>query len=811
MTWFPGWVRVAVALAVLVWIPGWVITRFLLDTRSLPAILQVPLALVTGLSAQSLLAGGCLATGSTLGACAGAAQFAAAAVLALGWWRQRPGRAPGVSWAMVFAVIVLVVLGLSVRSAPGVEEDAFDHIGYVRHMIVVDRVVPGDVLAAPVDDPIAPPTDPRKGTFHVLLAAISEIAALDPYDTWQYTTLFVFPFSFLAFLAFCRGFVHSRAQLGWCAALFLFSYGGIGLHFSRTVLYGQHLATLWYWILAAVCLVPARCSTRRSLLCVAIISLGGVLSHAGVALHALVLAASLVLFAPAFGYGRRRAIRVGLVIAIAMSPALTARLLGGGDINVLHAHEQGLLFLSPRWFVFSPVEAVRQYGLLFVGGLVALPVMLAFVRRDAAVRRQWAMSVLPLLVCFVPVFAAVLFEKTSYMVFRSLLNVPAFPVVVVMCASLVAWARRGGVLRRGAVAAGLVAWALVFVAPSVRAVAHGLSEGRGPSFREDNAGLIEYLRTLPSGTVIASDPKTSYALSAFVPHHFVAVHGQHGNPYDDHAMERLEAVRDILLPWAPATEVVRHCDRFAVDIVVVNGRMPTHSRELLALWDQKFYDDAVDRLESLGQRFRRIYHEGDVTVLLHDPVGSATGAWSGQGAPAILSDPRIADRLPCAVKSPESDYEVTHIGIDPPVVIPGEEVRIEIQYAKSQRSAFGFSHMMHVRFDHESISDTPRYPGEKYVRRSEERRVGRIRRFRHDRVAFDGALPRDYWPLGREFHDSFVVRVPVWVEKGNYRVQVTIERRTILPNFTLDDLLYNRDHYTGTNCGSLVVSDRMVK
>jgi hypothetical protein len=82
---------------------------------------------------------------------------------------------------------------------------------------------------------------------------------------------------------------------------------------------------------------------------------------------------------------------------------------------------------------------------------------------------------------------------------------------------------------------------------------------------------------------------------------------------------------------------------------------------------------------------------------------------------------------------------------------------------------------------------------------------------RADRVPFDGLYARDFWSIGNPVYDRFEVKLPPSLATGRYRVEVSIETRSLLPNFTLDDLLYNRDHYSGTACTTLDVRESVVR
>jgi hypothetical protein len=91
-----------------------------------------------------------------------------------------------------------------------------------------------------------------------------------------------------------------------------------------------------------------------------------------------------------------------------------------------------------------------------------------------------------------------------------------------------------------------------------------------------------------------------------------------------------------------------------------------------------------------------------------------------------------------------------------------------------------------------------------------ERFTGRFLRFRNDRSP-GGCYPLDYWPIAREISGHFKVQVPRNMALGRYRVEASVARVPVLPNFTLDDFLYNRDHYSGLPCVEVELSNRAVK
>lgn len=125
---------------------------------------------------------------------------------------------------------------------------------------------------------------------------------------------------------------------------------------------------------------------------------------------------------------------------------------------------------------------------------------------------------------------------------------------------------------------------------------------------------------------------------------------------------------------------------------------------------------------------------------------------------------------------------------------------ITIGYEKYDAGPFRFPTVVHLRFDHESVSQDHRYPGEKHVRRINEMRAGRLVRFRRDITPYQGLIPLEVWPIGTPFYDRVVVKVPPAMALGNYRLEIAIDRQTLLPNLEVGDLLYNRDHFSGKSC-----------
>jgi hypothetical protein len=741
----------------------------------------------------------------------------------LDWRAQRRGReaaeinslARPMQWALS-AVAAVLVLVTALDSTPiHFGQDSLDHIGYVRRVQVENSLTPGGVLAERRDEDNGRlEMDPRKGMIHPIVAAAARLAGADPVDAWRLLPPVVFTLAFLAFAWFCAAFVPRQSLVLACAALYLLFQGGIGVLYAREFANGQGVWLVYYWTLTPLCLRYVTSHDRRALAAILVVFSGGALMHIGVAMHFAILAATLLVFHRWLGLAARPVVTLcawgaAVVAVVAVWKALHS--LGVG--NEIHVHPQGLLYVGDKLYIASPVEVLHQNGLLFLGGLALVPLMLLGARRSRHARLCLAFAAIPFLICFVPVLAPLFYEAATYMAFRSILNVPAFAAVATAVYGVVVWARRRGWLVRVVSALVLLIWAKAFLAPGVNAfaaVAATQQEARSAESLFDRYGdLLAFLRSRPGGSVVLSDAKTSYLIGAATDHRVVAAYGQHGNPNDRHAWDRLTAVRDVLSPYALQSLATAACDRYGVDFVVVNGRLENGETDYWAGWGPSMFEWTCSKLSTLETHFRPVFETGDIVVYLYYPGPRPPNTWSPGGLPVAFEAVGL-DR--CVVRAPEKAFEIVAADILPARTLPGEWVTITLGYEMQDSQPFGLPYLIHVRFDHASIASAERErPFEKQLRRWRERRDGSWLRYRFDHRPFMGDYPVDQWPLGVTFYESFDVKLPVALEPGTYVVEFRIEQESLLPNFTVRDFLYNRDHYSGTPCLEIEVTRQLVR
>lgn len=738
----------------------------------------------------------------------------AAAVIVAWRRRRRNGRLrKGWWWPGGRTVLAVGLLaGTAVAVAPHYtgREDAYDHIGYVQRTLVLDEMRPDGLLAWPLDASLSMAQDPRKGAFHPMVAVVADLAGTDAAPAWSALRVFIFPLAVLAFAGFASAFVGRGVLLALTLAAFFFSYTGTGIQFVNAAAYGQNMATTWYWVALPLAL---ECGRRRrrsaSDIALALVTVGGVFAHFGVALHTVVLAATLAIFGAWFGLSRRM-VPAALLVAAAVGAAVWRT--GGavaGTTNVIHAHVQGVMFVGRHAFVASPMEILRQYGMIFLGGLILLPATVLLAVRDARARLAAAFFAIPVGIAFIPPVATWLYGHGSYMVFRVLLNAPVLPAAVLTVVGLVSAARRRHVLVRLGMVGALFVWANLFVAPALRAFSADLVRvAMRPPSGNDSAvtAMLDAVARLPERSVILSDPETAYRLSAFTTDRFVAIYQQHANPYDPYALDRLRAVRDVLSPYAVSTAAIETCRSYGVNYVVVSG-LRQGPPGYASVWMPGEYLAALDRLDSMPECFRRVSSGDAYVVYRFDPRGVPTNPWNGVEAPVTIESPVLRA---CPVSIPGGAFRVIGMAVEPHSVLPGDTVTVAIGYRRDTDTAFTPGVLFHLRFDEVSIAKRPRWPGEKYWRRFEERHGGERLRFRADVRPGHGVYQSDLWPVGVDLCERFTVRVPPTARTGTYRVELGVEPDSVVPNFHVDDLLFNRDHYSGTQCARLTVSRHVV-
>ncbi|NIM19409.1 MAG: hypothetical protein GTO51_03405 [Candidatus Latescibacteria bacterium] len=825
---FPGIVRCCIVLLAISLIPGHLLLTRFLKIHGGSLLLHLPAAFFFGFAAISVASWIAIVLDISFSLYLTALEIALLVFFAAAYWIDRmrlrkpvkvvglrssidPGISRVVYGILAFAVCVLFIL----RPAPiDYRGDHCDHIGFIRTIVLENDVNPPGVLAQPAEGESQPvKSDPRKGTFHPMLAAASVWSELSPQDLWRYLPIILSPIVFLAFVVFTGELLPPGGFRMACVVLFLLFGGGFGFDWLARSAYGQNLSAALYWLLLVICMAYGR-ERRMSILIVSMVLFwGGSAMHVDVLSRFVLLACTFLIFPGIFGFGRREWVRiVAATISVAVVFGIWKMSTSYQTGNIVHTHPQGLLYFGSNLFVVSPVEILKKYGLIFWGGMVVLPFLFILRTHVKYARLQLVLSLLPVLLCLNPLITPFLYGKATYLVHRLIGNIPALQAIVLVIAGAVAWGRRGALFKRVSAALLVFIWALLFLTPSLSAFKSSVIElgAKSSSTDPDFADVVTFFyRKTPRGSVVVSDPITSYRLSGFSDAKVVTVLHQHGNPNDPLALERLKAIRDVLSPFTTQEEALAAMDKFDARYIVCYRGVARPVREFLGMWDAGMFTEVGSKFGLLPQTFKVAFESPN--YIIYERTANMPDQYSWYPTnPFVFPDKPIDPG--CGSEVWDGAVRVKQVVVDPDMAIPGETVILRIVYDKTASVDFSLPLRLYIRFDNRTLlSRTRHYPGEKYIRRVRERSTRRFSRFRVDHTPFRGLYAPDIWPIGGYVMEEIEVDLPNALIPGEYSVQLKLVEDTLIPNQSYRDFLFNVDSYTGLECASLEVREFLVR
>ncbi len=716
-------------------------------------------------------------------------------------------------------LLIAVVIGCFFYAVPPVFDpygDGYDQVGYVRAIVDDDDLMPAGVLA-----PVLPSgsewrsrpgsesgpesgADPRKGLFHPVMAAVSQLAGVDPVTVWRWSGVFLAPVAVLAFYAFARlllpGFVYALVAV----ALFATFQAGVGPHFLATAGFGPHLAMVFLWLLFAMVVEYCRRPHGGTLVALCVLLVGGSLAHGVLVVHFGVMFVSLFVFCRLFSLDLRSLIKIAVASAACVVGGVVWKVGVSGPLEGGYGAYERLLFFSEigdACFVPSPAAIAADNGLLFLAGLALIPGLL-FIRRH---RRFALMSLVltlpPVLIALNPLVVPWIYTGDLGLANAILLNIPVWIIIALVVGALIGWARHGTLWQK------LIGLVLLFLCvelmmPGVREwrsdVRAARTQRRAAATDQRSRNLVEFINAeVAPGSVVLSDRLTSYAISAWCNVKVVGLPRGLGGGIASDRVARAKAVGNVLSQYTTPMEAVGVFERYGVDYVILDGTPGARYHTGFGDWDSWALEIIKSKLGGMSEALKIVYERNGYVVY---EVGDGLPDRFSWFPNLPFSEPPPVLLGACETRVEAGAPRVTGVAVFPEEALAGEEIELSIRYRRDSEPPSELPIILRVRLEKVDYFSSQRsYPGDRYVRLIGERGGGRVR---HDilHMPFGGFFTPEMWPIGRELYETVPIRLPRDLREGTYALRFEIGYGNGSSNVTMRDLLYNEDSYDGTRC-----------
>ncbi len=698
--------------------------------------------------------------------------------------------------------------------------DSADHIAYIRSIAVSHEVFPEQFL---YKDGGMLTHDIRKGLMHSLWGMLNLLTGrTDAVAIWHVISAIASVFTILAL--FCAGFLIFRSPgVGLIAAfLFVFVHGG-GLTSYRLITTAFAFPTGKVFSLVFLFSVLAFLKNRSTkyLTLMATASFAATGTHIG---HLIVCA--FILFYTIVGRMieapsrerrellRRTAPLMAAVTAGVNIPYVLIRYMRDYDPNnVIHSHLQGVFWITDGLYTVNPVTVFLNAGVLGLLGILSVFILWRQSKREENLRLLLWGTIALWGILFNPLLIPPIMRFMSYLVLRLSTAVPASLVAAVLIKRL--WDRSRGrhvLMSKKTTVFGWIA-VIVCIGYQLAVTPSGFAySGRGEQKLRSGClnvcDINDYINSnIPDGSVIASDPLTSYCIPAFTDQFVVCTNDQHSVPNDSTALDRIRDCRDIFSPLSTMREIVTVIERYGVDYIVVNGRIPRATGTHYWKPDREMALQAIERFGDHPSLFGLEYMSDDAALFaVSEGVESAAIAEESDGGSRGFIGERLSPgEMAELVPSETPGLFIKSVRPARPSVERGGTLELDIEWVAERYCPYR-AYVAHIRFD------TPFERGPLYrefygkvYRKILENLRGERYRFRYDHLPLNGLFTPERWPVGRVVKDRVMIRIPRDVHAGMYTVSVKMAIGTHYPNYSLRDLLNDDDSYDGPDVARVAV------
>jgi hypothetical protein len=740
-------------------------------------------------------------------------------------------------WSGALAGCVLLAVCIALFSGTGEmgwSTDSLDHVSFVRRSVESGVLFPRDSYYREGDGIAA---DPRKGLWHPVLSLWTYQAHASADRVWRDVPAFLSFFAISAFLFYAIQLCGSTGCAALSLAFFFLFYGGEGIAWLTKAGFSKNVAQIVLWIDIGFLIAYYREGKRAYLYAGAILACVGAAFHVvfamllGVSLAAVFFYVTLLRSGAAWrrAFWRSVPFQLGgmaIPLAIRAPGAFVAS-------NAIHTHMQGMLVFSRNLAIVDPAELATRYGLIFFFVLLAAPFFPLVSERAERRGLAFMLYVVPVILVLDPLVASALERRIGYLHYRILDAAPIVVILALVVAGLAARLATGGTAERGSgtvprrllsargAANRLAAGALLalFVAFPLRTASLAVAGSvrrlveKPSSLSASYVSLFSALEEkIPDHSVIASDPVTSYMLSAYTNHFVTVVLDQHCSPADTGAIDRLREARDLLSPAIPLSASGACLDRKGADYVLVNADiskgadffrsfLPGYASQVREkfLACPSFCTSALDldgfhlfrvRRGAFGETACAAARMGAVPC-------TVSGGSSGEGRIDLEAGTEVGEGI-----------SLVNLTVDNYLVHSGDTLRGHVCWNAPRKESYGLPFVVIMRID----TAFPRgalyreWYGKQY-RRIIERRGGAYYRFTWRIPLMSGPAYPDMWDEGRTVRQDFALALPGLIVPGPYEIRVKVIRASYLENRSVADYLSNDDSQQGVPAGMIYLRE----
>jgi hypothetical protein len=704
--------------------------------------------------------------------------------------------------AVLALLIIQPVIGVALVGPPlEISNDTIDHAGYVAEIARTGDPFP---VTAIYFSPGTDGEDFRKALLHAIYGFTVRHTGASPVDVFAMYGAFLLLVMTLVVYTTSRTLLR-RHRLAAAIAVVLFLVGTdwrAGDQMVRVAFYPNRFGAAFLLLFIAAAAEYVHRGPAAALRWCVAYAFAATAVHVQYAMLVCGVAAVFVLWKPCSplpGWGEHlaRTLRLAFAALAGALPFALYRVLTAYQANPLHDQVQAAMFVTDRWFVADPLRLWQVFGPVGIAALVCIGPLWSRRREVPGVGYAIAAFITVLAVELVPFIVTPLYSVFRYLVFRLDIMVPFYLLPAFLVAVRPPRARFALAVTLVAVAAAAL--------PLVRHTAFSSSKldaerRRGPD--RWARGLYQLANALPHGSVIASDPVTSYLVSAFTPYYVVCTLDQHAPPNDLRVEERMNAARDIVSPYTGARDKERLIRENRVTHVVINQALPPGL--ILNYWtlEPAAAEDAEETFESLRYEFEKIPLDDGLTAFRWREEERLSTLPRAVPRPVVDSLPSYATPIGAAAG------EATLVGaaLHGAGIIPaGGELVMDLYWSCGTSPPPG-TYVVTVRFDRKQIElPFAGRPFPKITRKLVEKAKRERYRFREDHMILGGLFGPDAWSSTDIVEDGVRVRVPTDMAPGRYRVEAKMRKVANQPNQWMRDYFFDDDSYSGVAIGEVTI------